>query len=78
MVRALDGELITGRETVRLRRDGLPIDVRLSISPIRIDGRSVSGAAVVTREMVDQRANGVVPSPSPRARARAGSSGQNH
>jgi PAS domain S-box-containing protein len=78
MIRALSGEIIAGRETTCLRRDGVPINVHLSISPIRVEGRSISGAAVVTREMADQSANGLAPSPSPRARARAASSGRNH
>jgi PAS domain S-box-containing protein len=78
MTRALAGEVIAGRETMRMRRDGLPINVRLSISPIRVDGRSISGAAVVTREMADQSVNGFASSPSPKTRARAASPGRNH
>ncbi len=76
MIRALAGEVIAERETIRLRRDGLPINVRLSVSPIRADGRSITGAAVVTREMAGQSANGLAPSPSPKVRARAASTGR--
>jgi PAS domain S-box-containing protein len=78
MIRALSGEVIAPRETVRLRRDGIPINVRLSISPFRLDGRSISGAAVVTREIANQSANGLAPSSSLRARARAASPGRGH
>jgi PAS domain S-box-containing protein len=78
MIRALSGEVIAGRETVRQRRDGLPINVRQSISPIRVDGRSILGAAVVTREMADHSANGSSLLPSHRIRARAVSPGRNH
>jgi PAS domain S-box-containing protein len=76
MIRALSGEVIALRETTQLRRDGLPINVRLSISPIRVDGRSISGAALVTRELAEQTANGQAP--SPRSRARTVSSARNH
>jgi PAS domain S-box-containing protein len=76
MSRAMMGEVTGAMETVRLRRDGRPIDVRLSISPIRIDGRPITGVAVVTRQTAEQSANGLTPSASSRTRTRTAASGR--
>jgi PAS domain S-box-containing protein len=78
MGRAAMGEVIAAMQTVRLRRDGLPVNVCLSISPIRMDGRAVSGAAMVTRQTADQPANGHAASLAPRIRARTATSGRNN
>lgn len=58
MSRAARGEVIDEVGAVRLRRDGAPINVRVSISPIRINGRTASGFAVVTRAAANAVANG--------------------
>jgi PAS domain S-box-containing protein len=47
--RAMAGEIIAPFETNRLHRDGSAIDVRMSMSPVRIDGRSSAGVAIVIR-----------------------------
>jgi len=38
-------------ETVRLRKDGTPVDVSLSISPIRDAGGAIIGAATIARDV---------------------------
>ena len=46
------GKTVEQYETVRLRRDGAPIDVSLSIAPIR-DGNRVVGALAVARDITE-------------------------
>jgi PAS domain S-box-containing protein len=75
MSRALMGEAAALADTVRLRRDGLPVSVRLSISPVRMDGRSVSGIAMVTRQIADQPGNGRSVDAAARGRLRSSASG---
>lgn len=55
---AAAGEAIGVRDSVRLRRDGATVNVRLSISPIRSDGRSAPGLAIVAQAAGDHAANG--------------------
>src|SRR6266496_2678805 len=40
--RAFDGEILTGLETIRRRRDGKELDVGLSIAPLRPDSGPVT------------------------------------
>jgi signal transduction histidine kinase len=54
------GEITRGRriesyETVRLRKDGTPIDVSVTISPIRSDDGSVVGASTIARDITDRK-----------------------
>jgi PAS domain S-box-containing protein len=43
--------------TVRLTQDGIPLDVTVSISPIRDESGQVVGASKILREMTEQRRN---------------------
>src|SRR5215213_5421993 len=45
------GERVERAETVRLRKDGSPVDVSLIISPIRDDSGRVVGASTVARDI---------------------------
>lgn len=49
------GERVAHCETVRLHRDGVPVEVSLSISPIKDDTGQVVGAATIARDVRDQR-----------------------
>ncbi len=48
------GERLVNLETVRVRKDGTPLDVRLTISPIEVDGEIV-GASTIVRDLTEQR-----------------------
>jgi PAS domain S-box-containing protein len=45
------GEIVEPYETVRLRKDGAPIDVSLTISPIRERTGAVNGASIIVRDI---------------------------
>ena len=47
------GERIEHNETVRLRKDGRPIDVSLSISPIKAPSGAIIGIAKVARDITE-------------------------
>jgi len=49
--RSKRGERVSHFETVRMRKDGVLIDVSLTISPIRNGADEVIGAVTITREM---------------------------
>jgi PAS domain S-box-containing protein len=49
------GEKITHFETVRVRKDGCPIDVSLTISPIRNAAGEVVGAATIARDITERK-----------------------
>jgi PAS domain S-box-containing protein len=49
------GERVDHFETVRLRKDGRPIDVSLTISPIRDAAGSVIGASKIARDITEQK-----------------------
>lgn len=68
---ATAGEAIGAWDSMRLRRDGTAVNVRLSISPIRMDGHSASGLAFVVRPSGDQAANGHTIPYGTKARPRA-------
>jgi diguanylate cyclase (GGDEF)-like protein/PAS domain S-box-containing protein len=53
--RALAGEVITDFETVRLHRDGTPITVALSWSPITDDRGRVTGVSVIARDITERK-----------------------
>jgi PAS domain S-box-containing protein len=50
------GQQIEGYETVRLRKDGSPVDVLLTISPIRDDDAGVVGACTIAHDLSQRRA----------------------
>jgi PAS domain S-box-containing protein len=47
------GERIDHHETVRLRKDGSPVHVSLSISPIKSAAGEISGASKIARDMTE-------------------------
>jgi PAS domain S-box-containing protein len=49
------GERIDHFETVRLRKDGTPLDISLTISPVRDDKGRVIGASKVARDITDRK-----------------------
>jgi len=49
------GERIDHFETVRLRKDGTPIEVSVSVSPIRDESGQIIGAAKVARDISDSK-----------------------
>jgi PAS domain S-box-containing protein len=53
--RVRQGEKITHFETVRIRKDGCPIDVSLTISPIRNAQRDVVGASIIARDITERK-----------------------
>src|SRR5205085_1554459 len=50
------GERIEDCETVRIARDGRPIDVSVSLSPIRDAAGTITAIAAITRDMSERRA----------------------
>jgi PAS domain S-box-containing protein len=48
------GECMERFETMRVRKDGQSIDVAITISPIKADGK-ISGAAVITRDITERK-----------------------
>ena len=53
--RAFAGEVITDFETVRLHRDGTPVAVALTWSPIKDDCGRVSGVAAMARDITQRK-----------------------
>jgi PAS domain S-box-containing protein len=53
--RVRGGELIHHHETVRLDRAGCPIEVSLSVSPIRLSSGQVIGACKIVRDITEQK-----------------------
>jgi two-component system, cell cycle sensor histidine kinase and response regulator CckA len=49
------GKGVDGLETVRLRKDGTPVDVSLTISPIKDSLGRVVGASVVARDITQRK-----------------------
>lgn len=49
------GETIEHNETVRLHKDGSPIEVALSISPIKSPSGAIVGAAKIARDITESR-----------------------
>jgi PAS domain S-box-containing protein len=55
MLRLRRGEHILKYETTRIHKDGHPIDVSLTISPVKGKNGTVVGASVVARDITDQK-----------------------
>jgi PAS domain S-box-containing protein len=55
MQRIKDGEVVHHLETVRVRKDGLRIEVSLSISPLRNELGKVVGASTISRDITERR-----------------------
>src|SRR5206468_9391245 len=49
------GERISHYETVRVRKDGTPVDISLTVSPIRAPGGEVIGASKIARDITEQK-----------------------
>ena len=49
------GETIEHSETVRLRKDGTPVEVSLSISPIKSPSGTIVGASKIARDITESR-----------------------
>jgi len=48
------GESIEHAETVRLRKDGRPVEVSLTISPIRNSSGAITGASTIARDITER------------------------
>ena len=55
LARLRRGELIEHYETVRIAKDGRPIDVSLSISPVRDQAGRIVGASKIARDITTRR-----------------------
>src|SRR6202035_2322687 len=53
--RLRQGQKINHHETVRISKDGRPIHVSLSISPVRSASGEIIGSAKVARDITDQK-----------------------
>src|SRR5687768_2769761 len=49
------GERVEHYETVRLRKDGSPVDISLTVSPIRGPGGNIIGASKIARDISARR-----------------------
>jgi len=50
-----DGVRVDDHDAVHLRKDGTPVDVSLSLSPVKDAAGSVIGAATITRDVSDRK-----------------------
>ena len=55
MERIKRGERIENFETIRLRRDGSPIDVSVTVSPIMDSTGQITGASTITRDITERK-----------------------
>src|SRR5712672_1006467 len=55
LARIRRGERVEHFETVRLTKDGRPIDVSLTVSPVRDDAGRVIGASKIARDITEQK-----------------------
>ncbi|MFX5709991.1 PAS domain-containing protein, partial [Acinetobacter baumannii] len=55
LVRLRSGERIQQFETIRLRKDGTPIQVSLSIAPIRSASGEIIGGSIIARDITESR-----------------------
>jgi diguanylate cyclase (GGDEF)-like protein/PAS domain S-box-containing protein len=53
--RALAGEVITDVDTIQLHRDGTPVAVTVSWSPIKDDAGAIVGVSVIARDITQRR-----------------------
>ncbi len=53
--RIVRGERVDHFETVRLRKDGTPLEVSLTISPVRDKGGAIVGASKIARDIGEQK-----------------------
>src|SRR6185312_628812 len=55
LARLRRGERIDHYETVRQRKDGTPVDVSLTVSPMKDDSGKVIGASKIARDITDRK-----------------------
>src|SRR5205085_7990963 len=55
LVRLRNGERIESCETIRVRKDGTPLDISLTISPVKDRAGRVIGASKVARDITDRK-----------------------
>ncbi|HEV2856156.1 MAG TPA: ATP-binding protein [Thermoanaerobaculia bacterium] len=53
--RVLRGERVEHYRTTRLHRDGHPVEISLSVSPVRGDGGRIIGLSAIARDMSEQK-----------------------
>src|SRR6185437_13409349 len=56
LARVRRGERVDHFETIRLRKDGHPLDVSLTISPVRDDAGRVIAASKIARDITERKA----------------------
>jgi PAS domain S-box-containing protein len=57
LARIRRGERIDHFETVRLRKDGRPLDISLTVSPVRNAAGQIIGASKIARDITEQKRN---------------------
>ena len=55
LARLRTGERIEHYETIRIRKDGRPINISLTVSPIRGPGGKIVGASKIARDITEQK-----------------------
>jgi PAS domain S-box-containing protein len=53
--RIKNGERVEGYETIRVKKDGTPIDVSLTISPIKNSSGKITGISAIERDITEQK-----------------------
>jgi diguanylate cyclase (GGDEF)-like protein/PAS domain S-box-containing protein len=51
LARALAGEAVSAYRTTHVRRDGRPVEVNISLSPLRDSAGAISGASLIARDI---------------------------
>jgi PAS domain S-box-containing protein len=54
--RVVRGEHVTQYETVRLRKDGRPVEISMTLSPIRQPDGTIVGVATIARDITERKA----------------------
>ena len=49
------GERIHHYETIRIRKDGIPLNISLTVSPVRDSGGKIVGASKIARDITDRK-----------------------
>jgi two-component system, cell cycle sensor histidine kinase and response regulator CckA len=55
IARVVEGQIIDHFETIRIRKDGKPIDVSMSVSPLKDAYGKVIGASKIARDITDRK-----------------------
>jgi PAS domain S-box-containing protein len=55
MEKLKQGEAVERLETVRLRKDGTPVEVSITVSPVRDSGGCIIGASTIARDISQRR-----------------------